>query len=167
MEYEGKPLPLEKMHLTAANFSISKPIFLELGGFDESLKDNEDLDLAIRAYRKGYDIYYRHVAFAWHDDFPTCESFIKRQAEYITYHNYVAEHKKDIYSDISRFSKKPKQFSFFRRKFYWFWQASFWISLTDRRMLSFLPEKLQFKLYDWIVYSHLQIRKLRNGDIEA
>ena len=94
LQFEGRPLPLEQMHLTAANFSIPRLLFQELGGFDEQLRDNEDLDLALRAFHKGYSVYYRHSAFSWHDDFPSCRRFIERQAEYKTYHKYVAEYKK-------------------------------------------------------------------------
>ena len=156
LQMEGHPLPLEKMHLTAANFSIPKSIFQELGGFDERLKDNEDLDLATRAFQKGYHIYYRHSAFAWHDDFHSCKSFIKRQSEYIVYHNYVRLNKKEVYADVPRFSGEPVKPSFFKRIFYSFWGLNWWVTLVDKGLLRGVPQKLQFRIYDWIIYGQLQ-----------
>lgn len=155
-QIEDKALPLEKLHLSAANFSIPKFIFQKLGGFDEQLKDNEDLDLATRAYHKGYDVYYRHSAFAWHDDFHSCKSFIKRQAEYIFYHNYVRINKTEVYSNVPRFSKEPAKLSFFKKLFYSFWGLGWWVTLVDKGLLGWLPQKLQFRMYDWIVYAQLQ-----------
>jgi GT2 family glycosyltransferase len=153
LAYEGKPLSLEKMHLTAANFSIPKNIFQQLGGFDEGLKDNEDLDLAIRAFHKGFNIFYCHSAFAWHDDFPSCRSFIKRQREYRIYHDYVSQYKKEVFGNISRFSKE--KLSFWKKMFYAFWKFNCWVVLTDKGFFGWVPKKIQYKIYGWIVHAQL------------
>ena len=155
-QIEDKALPLEKMHLSAANFSIPKSIFQELGGFDERLKDNEDLDLATRAFQKGYNVYYRHSAFSWHNDFHSCKSFIKRQSEYIIYHNYVRQNKKDVYANVRRFSREPVKPSFLKKIFCSFWGLNWWVTLVDKGLLRGVPQKLQFRIYDWIIYGQLQ-----------
>ena len=51
--------------ITAANFSINKDLFWELGGFDERLTDGEDFDFAFRAFKRGCKIFYNHRAFAF------------------------------------------------------------------------------------------------------
>jgi glycosyltransferase involved in cell wall biosynthesis len=153
LQLEDRPLPLERLHLTAANFSIPKNIFLQLGGFDETLKDNEDLDLALRAYQKGFSVYYRHSAFAWHDDFPSCKSFIKRQKEYRVYHEYSRENKKEVFGGISRFSKEKHPF--WKKMFYSFWKFNWWVTLADKGFLGWIPKKIQYKIYDWIVFAQL------------
>ena len=63
------PLPKDKLHLTAANFSVSKSIFEQLGMFDESVNDMEDFLLAYKAVQNNIPVYYLHRAFGWHDDF--------------------------------------------------------------------------------------------------
>jgi glycosyltransferase involved in cell wall biosynthesis len=158
LEKQSQPLVLDEMHLTAANFSIPKDLFHELSGFDEALKDNEDLDLAIRAYRKGYLVHYNHAAFAWHDDFHTCASFIKRQKEYIKFHKYVAMNKKEIYSGITRFDEEMNS-SVIKKTFYSIWRPDWWVRLVDNGALAFLPPKFQFKIYDWIVHAHTELAK--------
>jgi glycosyltransferase involved in cell wall biosynthesis len=153
LQFKDKPLPLERLHLTAANFSIPKNIFHRLEGFDETLKDNEDLDLALRAYQKGFPVYYRHSAFAWHDDFPSCKSFIKRQKEYRVYHEYSRENKKEVFGGISRFSKE--KYPFWKKMFYSFWKFNWWVTLTDKGFLGWIPKKIQYKIYGWIVFGQL------------
>ena len=70
------------LFLTAANMSIPKELFTRLGGFDESLTDTEDKMLALKALEKGVDVYFNNDIIAWHDDFITCKSYIKRRREY-------------------------------------------------------------------------------------
>lgn len=149
----SEALSLENLHLTAANFSIPKSLFLQLEGFDETLKDNEDFDLALRAYKRGINIFYNHNAFAWHDDFPTCEKFIKRQLEYKKFHKFVLLNKADLYGDVVRFNEK-KNAKGIRELFYSFWKLDFWPSLVDKNFFSFLPLKAQFKIYNWIVFAN-------------
>jgi len=161
-KYEGSPLPLTHLHLTAANFSIPKKLFEQLGGFDEKLKDNEDLDLAIRAHQLGYPVYYRHSAFAWHRDYPTCKSFIKRQREYKVYHNYAKLNNKEAYKNLPRFSEKESQHSFFKKIFYSFWKGGIWVSLTDKGFFNWLPKTWQYNIYNWIVYANVEIEDSKN-----
>src|SRR5688500_2523416 len=74
------------LFITAANFSIAKKTFNELGGFDEKLRDAEDMDFAIRAHKADIPLYFDQKVFAWHDDTISCRNFIKRQRQYSKSH---------------------------------------------------------------------------------
>ncbi len=90
-------IPKKQLHLTAANFSIPTTLFNKLEGFDERLNDAEDYDLAVRAFEKKISIHYYHEAFAFHDDFITCKSYIHRQKEYRSFHKKLLQLKPDLY----------------------------------------------------------------------
>ena len=154
LQFQGKPLPLSSIHLTAANFSISKSLFQQLGGFDERLRDCEDLDLAVRAFNKGLNIYYDHSVFAWHDDFPTVSSFIKRQNEYRVYLNKLIQLKTELYKDVPKttdidrsFKQLIKEFVFGRKN---------WLSLINSNKFLFLPANVRYKVYDLILSTHIK-----------
>lgn len=55
--------------LSGANALIDRKKIVELGGFLEIFNPfyYEDVDLGIRAWRKGYRCYYEHHAFCYHD----------------------------------------------------------------------------------------------------
>ncbi|MFV0388980.1 MAG: glycosyltransferase family 2 protein [Pyrinomonadaceae bacterium] len=66
---------------TAANMSIKKDIYLQLGGFDSELAGIEDQDFAMRHSANGGNIAYLPEAVAVHDDdWLDFRSFCKRQA---------------------------------------------------------------------------------------
>jgi glycosyltransferase involved in cell wall biosynthesis len=66
---------------TAANMSISRELFLNLGGFDPELAGIEDQDFAMRHTANGGNIAYLPEAVAIHDDdWLDFNSFCKRQA---------------------------------------------------------------------------------------
>jgi GT2 family glycosyltransferase len=65
-EDEG-PVPMRNF-CTAANMSISKGLFRELGGFDASMTGAEDQDLALRHTARGRTIIFIPGADSIHDD---------------------------------------------------------------------------------------------------
>ena len=148
-ELGSTTVKLEHSFLTSANCSIPKIIFERLKGFDENLTDAEDYDLAVKAQEQNIDIYFEPNAIAWHDDFITCKSYIKRLREYHKAHQklnelYPERHTK-IISKIDKSILKSIVFSFF--------SFDFWQILIDRNRLRFLPLKIRYKIYDWVITS--------------
>ena len=149
-QMEGKPLCREQVFITAANFSIPKDLFLQLGGFDDQLTDAEDFDLAIKAYRAKIALYYNHKAFAWHNDLVTGIGYIKRLRQYNKAHQFLKEFKPDMYKDVPQFNqliqpgKKQLAFLFFANRF--------WVRWLDKNGIKMiLPKDLRYKMYDWII----------------
>lgn len=149
----GEPLPKEKIFLSAANFSISKKTFFELGGFDKDLTDAEDFDLGVRAFKLGIPLYYNDEAFAWHNDQITCLSYIKRQREYSQMHNKLLLLKPLLYNDFSiRVLKKPTGIKAFLYKIFAF---RFWIWTIDNfNWLIVFPKIVRYKIYELIISSN-------------
>ena len=53
-------------HNASCNSAYVKDVFVEAGGFSESLWPGEDVDLDLRVRRLGYRCYYVPEAFVWH-----------------------------------------------------------------------------------------------------
>ncbi len=70
--------------MTAANVSVRREEFLDLGGFDGTLAmGGEDLDLMLRAREDGIHLWFDPaVAAEHHDSFLTLASFCRRQERY-------------------------------------------------------------------------------------
>lgn len=149
-ESQGKPLKKENVFITAANFSISKDLFFQLGGFDEQLTDAEDFDLAVRAFEKGVSLYYDHSAFAWHLDPMTGKKLIARQRQYRKAHQMLLELKPDLYTKYSIVS--PVKSSGLRKLFFLFFANPLWVNWLDNKLFkAFIPQNMRYKLYDWII----------------
>lgn len=67
---------------TTCNMSISKKLFLDLGGFDERLTDSEDLDFSVRLLLQHKPIFFDTKLICYHNDFANLEQTIKRQTQY-------------------------------------------------------------------------------------
>ena len=146
---KNKPMSGDAIFLTAANFSILKKIFETIDGFDERLTDAEDYDLAVRAQLLGISLYYDHEAFAWHNDPVTCMSYVKRLRQYTQAHKKLNELKPALYGAANKYSVvKPTGLKGF---FFQLFCHRFWISSVDKGYCKWLPMKLRYKLYDWIV----------------
>lgn len=75
----------ESEGMTAANVSMLKSEFLELGGFDEgfSIASCEDLELAIRAKKRGIKILYNRKISGLHNDWAvSLPAYCRRQMLY-------------------------------------------------------------------------------------
>jgi GT2 family glycosyltransferase len=151
-KFQDLPQAIEHLYITAANFSISKYVFFEIGGFDENLRDCEDYDLAIRAHQKGVPVYFSTTAFAWHDEFSSPSSFIKRQREYNQSHKILV--KKDPIKFHQLKSTRLKQPSVKSRMFFSMFKYKFWITAIEKNAFFFLPQSLRFKMYTWIITAH-------------
>ena len=80
---------LKRPFLSAANFSIAKTQYDDLGGFNEELSDLEDYEFAIRAFDKNISIYLDPEVIAWHHDQVDFDSYLKRKREYEAAQRYL------------------------------------------------------------------------------
>lgn len=145
----NRPLLKNELHMTAANFSISKSLFFKLGGFDERLTDIEDLDLAIRAYLNDIPIFFNMNAIGWHDDFINCRSYILRRREYSKALKKLIELK----PKHSKFlEKKVIKRSIRKKIIYNVFSQRFWIKVIDIELLTFLPKGIRYKIYQLTIW---------------
>jgi GT2 family glycosyltransferase len=154
LQFKNQPLPSENLHITAANFSISKELFFKLDGFDERLTDAEDFDLAIKAFKANISVYYNHNAFAWHDDLVTVNSYIKRLRQYQVAHQTLRHLKPELYSGIQL--REPVQLKGLKKLFFSFFLNKPLLKLINSSPsdLRFIPRKFRFKLYDLITTAY-------------
>ncbi|MDX1903275.1 MAG: glycosyltransferase [Thermonemataceae bacterium] len=145
-----KSLTSHNFFLMAANFSIPKPLFWDLGGFDEKLTDAEDYDLGKKAIDKQKDIYFNPHIIGWHDDFITCLSYIKRQQQYRKAHEKLKALYPERYENSQYDFHEAKGL---KRLIYQFFAGKFWVNVIDSQwnVLKILPRKLRYKLYDIII----------------
>jgi glycosyltransferase involved in cell wall biosynthesis len=151
---QSQQLSLANLHLTAANFSISKALFQSLGCFDVQLRDAEDFDLAIRAHKANISIFYNHNAFAWHDDFVTVTTYIRRLRQYQEAHQTLRRLKSELYSGIKL--REPIQLKGIKRIIFSLFLNKALLRLIDTssKKLSLLPRKVRYKLYDFVTTSY-------------
>ncbi|MCP4521838.1 MAG: glycosyltransferase family 2 protein [Cytophagales bacterium] len=148
-----EPLVKNNLFVTAANLAISKNTFNSLEGFDSRLNDCEDWDLGVRAFKENISIYYYHEAFAWHDDFITCKSYIKRQKEYKKFHQKLLKLKPELYKEYSeRTSTQPTGI---KKLVFQLFKNNFWVwSIDHFNWLKILPKPIRYKIYDLVITSH-------------
>jgi GT2 family glycosyltransferase len=144
--YFPENLPL----LSAQNFSVSKSIFNELHGFDSTLKDVEDYDLALRARSNNIPIYYLDTAVALHADFFSFYKYALRSKDYLKNRRLAARSNPELYSSDKILTHKN---SLLQKKVYRLLRFPFWLKLLDSfnvfRII--LPRRLRYKLYGVII----------------
>lgn len=143
-------LSKENLFLTAANFSIPKSLFERLGGFDERLTDAEDFELGIRALEQGHDVYFDKSNIAWHDDFITCESYIRRQRQYIRA-NEELSHK--LPTELLRKPLIIREMSWRKRLIFYIFSNPALVKMVDKEFFTFLPRVVRYRIYDLTITS--------------
>jgi len=147
LEKGGNPLPFDKLHLTAANFSVQKKTFEKLNGFNSELKDLEDIDFAIRAYNLKIEIHYDPKIIGWHDDYINCRSYILRRREY-----EKAALKLSLLNHDFKYNSTQRKFMF-KKWIYLIFSTKFWVHLIDSdKELKILPQKIRFKVYTLVIW---------------
>ncbi len=149
-ETEGRQDPKQPF-LTAAHCSMPKALFEKLEGFDERLTDSEDFDLAVKAVQAHIPIYFRPDIIAWHDDFITCQSYIKRQREYSKSHLKLRQVAPERYKDFPQYTAIKPDFP--KNIVYSFFARQYWVKLIDspQNLLKYLPKALKYRIYDWVI----------------
>ena len=146
LPFNKKAFPEEKVFITAANFSIPRKLFRQIGGFNPKLRDVEDFDFAVRATALGIPVYYDDETWAWHMEQSSCKHSISRmrsyqQARYILLNKYPELYRHRIQINRTEFPEwKRMILSFFKTK----WM----VHSIDMGRFKWLPQSLRFKLYD-------------------
>jgi glycosyltransferase involved in cell wall biosynthesis len=125
----------KQLFLSAAHCSLLKTDFHQIGGFNASLTDGEDAEFAKRAAQLNLPIYVDMNCIAFHDDYPTCGTFIQRQKAY------------------------AQAAATFRKKSIVFYVGQFqcWIYLIDHTpIFRIFPKKWRYRMYDVVVQAHIQ-----------
>lgn len=152
LQYEV-PLNKNNLFLTAANLSLPKNLFWLLNGFDEKLNDSEDFDLGIRALLAKVYIYFDKENIAWHDDFITLKSYIRRQRQYKISHDKLKALKPEIYAEFNQY--EANQAKGIKRMIYNFFAQKFWIwSIENFNWIVILPQKIRYKIYDLVITAY-------------
>ena len=135
------------LHLTAANFSISKKCFLKAGLFDDILTDAEDIEFAYRAIEEDIDVYFDPENIAWHNDFVGSRKYIQRRRE------YNAAYKQLIKSKINKEWKEKHKLkkSQIKMLIFSFFSTIYWVRLIESESLLFVPKIIRYKIYDIII----------------
>lgn len=136
---------------TTSHFSTSAVLFHQLGGFDARLTDAEDYDFAMRALIANYSIYYDPQIQAFHDDFPSCRQYIKRQVQYKLSHKALKSLTLPYPNEIFKETPTPKKWRAAIAKIF---SHEKWVNWVDKEMLRYLPSSIRFKLYAEIIYAH-------------
>ncbi len=142
---------LDRPYITANNFCINKKMFFQYDGFDERLKDAEDLDLAIKLIENKHEIYFCSKAIAHHKLFSSFKSYVQRQVE------YSREIKK--LNQINPVSLKWRQnvkFKGFKRLLFKFLAKEKYIELLDKKSFNLIPQKLKFRFYSLLIQAQVQ-----------
>lgn len=145
-------LTIHNFKFTTAHLSLPSSLFKKLGGFDLRLTDAEDYDFGMRALQAGIAIYYDPSIIAWHDDFPTCAKYIRRQIEYKKSHEKL----RDIGTgyDNSLFLPLQRPTTVLKIVVLKLLALPSWVKGVDGEWLTFLPKKWRHKLYASIIYAH-------------
>jgi glycosyltransferase involved in cell wall biosynthesis len=139
-------------YISAQNFSIKKSLFNQFNGFDERLRDSEDLDLAFRLHNAGYEIFHSKEVIA---KVPLNASFKEtflRVREYKKGREELA--KTDSLAGKVLGETKDKVHPF-KKIIFFFFSFPFWYKLVDMNFFIFLPQKVRFKLYDWMMTANM------------
>ena len=143
----------ENYFFSTQNLSLSKRLFIELGAFDETLKDSVDFDLCVRALIKSIPIYYDHGTAVWHDDQGDLQTYVNRQYEYRKARKHLAEKKpyyKNIIPDQFYEGKKDVIRDVFQRFFVF---NQIWKKITSHRLYRIiLPRSIRFRLYGYLIH---------------
>ncbi|NIK74733.1 glycosyltransferase involved in cell wall biosynthesis [Thermonema lapsum] len=148
--YATEPMPADRVFLSVANMSVPRQVFEQLGGFDERLRDAEDYDFGVRAVRAGVPVYFNYNLVAWHDDFITCASYIRRIRQYKVAQERLCNLKPELHARNPRAYRPARGW---RRLFYRLFSHPMWVQWIDREVfwIRWLPRSLRYRLYDWVI----------------
>lgn len=141
----------DNLFVSAANFSIPKILFFNLGGFDERLTDAEDWDLSVRALERGINIYFDPENIAYHNDYVTCKKFILRQRQYLQAHKTLETLTPQLYSNKYKRNAIIK-LNLFKNILFIVFANKFNVWLIDNfNIYKVLPKYIRYKIYDIVV----------------
>ncbi len=138
----------QRYYFSTANLSLSKNTLTRIGTFDESLPDQEDLELSLRILKHDIPIFCDPAIMVWHDGPNDIEQFIDRQRSYRKARMVILRSNPD-YQDLL-----PTHFTFRSSKLasYVFAYSGFWKSVVNHQLWTrFIPRWLRFKIYNVLI----------------
>lgn len=139
-------------YISAQNFSIKRELFNQFNGFDSRLNDSEDLDLAFRLHAAGLEIFHSKTIIA---KVPLNEKFtdtILRLKEYKKGREILAKTESLAGKTLGETKDKIHPI---KKILFYFFSFPFWVKLVDLNFFTFLPKKIRFKLYDWMMTANM------------
>jgi GT2 family glycosyltransferase len=100
--------PVEIDGLSAQNFSMSREVFLRLGGFDERLTNPgcEDYELHLRAVACGHPTRYAQwIVAVHHDEFADLQSYARRERDYARGWMQLVALRPEVLTQAPRFAR--------------------------------------------------------------
>jgi glycosyltransferase involved in cell wall biosynthesis len=141
----------EIFYITANNFSIKKKTFFDVSGFDSRLKDAEDFDLAVKLKERNYQIFYEPKATALHMLPMSFKETMKRAREYGKARDALIK----LNPSVAKYYSNPShKIAAYKKPFFYFFTFPLLIKLADKNMMTLLPKKLRFKIYDMMMTAH-------------
>ncbi|RYE26287.1 MAG: glycosyltransferase family 2 protein [Sphingobacteriales bacterium] len=153
--FHDEKIKQEITYITAANFSIKKTLFKSIGGFDARLRDAEDFDMALKLKAQGVKINLDPTIVAKHMIFGTFTQYMNRMKEYGKAREKLVE-VNPLAGDF--FKKNEHQFSLPKKVFFYMFSFNFWPKLADKKMLMFIPPKLRYRMYDFMLTANTIFR---------
>lgn len=134
---------------TTANTSMTKEVYLRIGGLNPELRDGYDVDFAIRALRNGVDVYYDPEINAIHNDNITLRYYAKRQAAYDRSKLNIARAFPEFaQSLLEHASPKP---GIVKRMVYSFLSTNAFANFAEKGGLKIVPRALRYRIYGNII----------------
>lgn len=150
--YRNAIIPNSMVVLSAANFSIPVALFNKLKGFDESLKDIEDYDFALRARAEKIETFYLDTAIAIHQDQFTFRKYAERSKAYLKNRILAASLKPDLYGNDPILKHKH---NILLKALYSLLKYPFWLNMFDANVLLILPKKVRYKFYGIAITAYI------------
>ncbi|AMM51666.1 hypothetical protein TH61_11430 [Rufibacter sp. DG15C] len=153
LEALHSPMFENEIYITAGNFSIAKQTFNLLNGFDPRLNAIIDYDLAMRATDLGIPIYYNKQAFAWHDDFITCRSYVLRRRQGTENVKKLIKLKYNLVKKYHRYKKL--EINKGKKIIYSLFAFPFLVKFIDEFNFFkyLLPKRIRYKFYEAVITS--------------
>lgn len=150
---------------TTANMSIQKSDLIDIGFFDEKLRDAEDFDLSIRLLLSGKRIFFDPGLNCIHHDFANLQQTINRQLQYYEWKMRLSEIHPEYQPLLAtQFLWMKKQFMDQIKKGT-FSNLPTWKKICSSKLFLFAPEYLRDAVYSAIIYVHstLVIKERQNA----
>jgi GT2 family glycosyltransferase len=138
-------ISMSNFSVTAANMSFEKKLFLRTGIFREDLKDCQDFEFGLRAYKIGINIYYDLNLIVYHNDPITLKYYSGRQKSYTRFKEKALEFHPE-YSVMQ--NSLPENKTPGKNLFYDFLARESTTDFIEHSILfRFLPRFLRYKIY--------------------
>lgn len=151
IESASNPLNADNLYMTSANVSMPKTVFGRLHGFDERLRDAEDLDLVYRAFQNNVPVYYNRAATGFHLDLITCRSYIIRNRQYMEGYEVLRTLKPEYMTINNRMAKSFP--SGIKKVVLSLVSVPAFVRLIDQfNVFMMLPAVVRYRFYEILIY---------------